>query len=89
MKLKKELAKDISDYDDDTASDILPLDDDDFSFSLDKEPTDEDLRDVDEEERIYRRRRKNNLDDDYNGFGYSRDDDDGFGDYNEEDYLDN
>ena len=90
MKLKKELAKDISAYDDDDpTNDLLPLDDDNFEFSFDKEPTDEDLRDVDEEEEHYHRRRKNNLDDDYNGFGYSRDDDDGFGDYNDDDDLDN
>ena len=88
MKLKKELAKDISTYDDDTPDDMTPLDEVDLGFPFEKDPADDEFNE-DEEEDLYRRnRRKNNLDDDYDGFGYSRDDDDGFGDYGDDDDLD-
>ena len=74
-KIKRELAlDDLGDSDDDIAS--MPLDDDDTDLSF-KEPSEDDLREVDEEEEHYRHnRRKDYIDDDYDGYDYDRDDDD-------------
>ena len=85
-KLTQELAKD--EYEDDAAPMPLDEDDDDFGF---KEPSDEELNEVDEEENIYRRNRRKNYDDydEYDGYD-SNDDEDSYHDdsYRDDDSFD-
>ena len=78
MKLKQEFSREVSIEDEEPIDDMTTLDDEgDLEFSLDHEPTADDLRDVDEEEELYRRNRRKNYsdEDDYEGFGYSHDED--------------
>ena len=88
LKLEKELTKGAG-YSDDYGQDdgFSPLDEDADFLRMDKdEPSDEDLREVDEEEQEYLRNRRGRRRDDFDDYedDYSRDDRDSYGDYDDD-----
>ena len=88
LKLEKELTKGAG-YSDDYGQDdgFSPLDEDADFLRMDKdEPSDEDLREVDEEEQEYLRNRRGRRRDDFDDYedDYSREDRDSYGDYDDD-----